>query len=137
MPIITCKVTDQEMDFIDRHCGANRSEYIRKCILAGPAEQRGQHQQLHDQIESLGQKIDFIIDRENGGELASVLADLQSAVKLISNIKFPPPGQMLMHESIAVESLLLLRTLASPEKMRNSMNETKRNGYKPWEPKEV
>ncbi|MQL20479.1 traK protein, partial [Escherichia coli] len=48
---------------------------------------------------------------------------------------FPPAGQMMLHESLAIETLILLRSIAEPGKTKAAKAEVERNGYKVWEPK--
>ena len=38
MPIITAKVSDELLAYIDLVSGGNRSEYLRRCLEAGPGD---------------------------------------------------------------------------------------------------
>ena len=41
----------------------------------------------------------------------------------------------MLHESLAIETLILLRSIAEPGKTKAAKAEVERNGYKVWEPK--
>ncbi len=38
MPTITAKVSDELLAYIDLVSGGNRSEYLRRCLEAGPGD---------------------------------------------------------------------------------------------------
>lgn len=133
MPIITCKVTDDEKERIDRLAGANRSEYMRRCLLAGPGDQGNSIGLVAQQIDSVNRRLDILFDQVSVDDLHALSSDLGSLVKQLAQIKMPPPGQVMLHESLAIETVLLLRSVAKPATLKEVWGELERNGYKVWE----
>ena len=127
MPIITCKVTDEEKELIDRLAGTNRSDYMRRCLLAGSGGRIGGLSQVTEQINEVNRRLDILFDQ---------VSELKGLVKQLSQLKLPPPGQMMLHESLAIETVILLRSMATPANMKSAWGELERNGYKVWESKQ-
>ena len=63
MPIITCKVTDEEKELIDRLAGTNRSDYMRRCLLAGSGGRIGGLSQVTEQINEVNRRLDILFDQ--------------------------------------------------------------------------
>lgn len=135
MPIITCKVSEEEKEMIDRRAGANRSEYIRRCLLAGPGNALNGMSAISDQLSEVNRKLDNLFDQVSDNDLSDLSVELKALVRQVSQLKLPPPGQMMLHESLAIETVLLLRAAATPAKMKSAWAELERNGYKVWESK--
>ena len=63
MPVITCKVTDEEKALIDRLAGTNRSDYMLRCLLAGPGGRMSGLSQVTEQINEVNRRLDILFDR--------------------------------------------------------------------------
>ncbi|MEW5291820.1 traK protein [Erwinia papayae] len=135
MPIITCKVTDEEKEFIDRLAGTNRSDYMRRCLLAGSGSRIGGLSQVTEQINEVNRRLDILFDQVSETDMSAFSSELKGLVKQLSQLKLPPPGQMMLHESLAIETVILLRSMATPANMKAAWGELERNGYKVWESK--
>ncbi|EDY8411126.1 TraK [Salmonella enterica] len=68
--------------------------------------------------------------------MSAFSSELKGLVKQLSQLKLPPPGQMMLHESLAIETMILLRSMATPANMKAAWRELERNGYKVWESKQ-
>lgn len=136
MPIITCKVTEEEKEVIDRLAGANRSEYMRRCLLTGLGARVGNLNQVNEQISEVNRRLDNLFDQVSEIDMGVFSAELKGLVRQLSQLKLPPPGQMMLHESLAIETVLLLRSMSAPAKVKTAWGEIERNGYKIWEGKD-
>ena len=136
MPIITCKVTDEEKELIDRLAGTNRWDYMRRCLLAGSGGRIGGLSQVTEQINEVNRRLDILFDQVSEIDMSAFSSELKGLVKQLSQLKLPPPGQMMLHESLAIETVILLRSMATPANMKSAWGELERNGYKVWESKQ-
>ncbi|EDT5719920.1 traK protein [Escherichia coli] len=135
MPTITAKVSDELLAYIDRVSGGNRSEYLRRCLEAGPGDRESGLKIVADQLGDVNRKLDYLFDRASDADFGSLRDELKAITETLSSVKFPPAGQMMLHESLAIETLILLRSIAEPGKTKAAKAEVERNGYKVWEPK--
>ncbi|HHU3420148.1 TPA: traK protein [Escherichia coli] len=84
-----------------------------------------------DRLSDVNRKLDYLFDRASDADFD----ELKAITETLSGVKFPPAGQMMLHESLAIETLILLRSIAEPGKTKAAKAEVERNGYKVWEPK--
>ena len=131
----TFKITEEQDQYLQKVSGGNVSGYIKKRLFGEEAESQLKLSQIEDSLVSIQRIIDRLSIDMRTTDQSGIEQKLDELRTEISKISFPPQGQMLMHESLAVETLLLLRNMASPEKMKIAQAETARVGYKPWESK--
>ena len=135
MPIITAKVSDELLAYIDLVSGGNRSDYLRRCIEAGPGDRESGLKIVADRLSDVNRKLDYLFDRASDADFGPLRDELKAITETLSGVRFPPAGQMMLHESLAIETLILLRSIAEPGKTKAAKAEVERNGYKVWEPK--
>ena len=131
----TFRITEEQDEYLRKISGGNVSTYIKERLFGGAEEQKFQLSGIENKLEEITRKLAALstsISAAGAEDLTSQIEDIQ---KKIEAIDVPPRGQMLMHEALAIETLLILRQIASPEKMKLAQSETARNGYKTWEPK--
>lgn len=88
-----------------------------------------------NQLSDVNRKLDYLFDRASDADFGSLRDELKAITETLSGVTFPPAGQMMLHESLAIETLILLRSIAEPGKTKAAKAEVERNGYKVWEPK--
>ena len=88
-----------------------------------------------NQLSDVNRKLDYLFDRASDADFGPLRDELKAITETLSDVKFPPAGQMMLHESLAIETLILLRSIAEPGKTKAAKAEVERNGYKVWEPK--
>lgn len=132
---ITFRVSKEQNEYLQKVSEGNISGYIKKKLFGEEVESQLKLSQIEDSLVSIQRIIDRLAIDMKTTDQSGFEEKLDKLRTEISKISFPPQGQMLMHESLAVETLLLLRNMASPEKMKIAQAETARVGYKPWESK--
>ena len=60
MPIITAKVSDELLAYIDLVSGGNRSDYLRRCIEAGPGDRESGLKIVADRLSDVNRKLDYL-----------------------------------------------------------------------------
>ncbi|WP_160187422.1 traK protein [Escherichia coli] len=81
-----------------------------------------------DQLSDVNRKLDYLFDRASDADFGSLRDELKAITETLSGVKFPPAGQMMLHESLAIETLILLRSIAEPGKTKAAKAEVERNG---------
>ena len=61
MPIITAKVSDELLAYIDPVSGGNRSDYLRRCIEAGPSDRESGLKIVADRLSDVNRKLDYLL----------------------------------------------------------------------------
>lgn len=112
MPIITAKVSDELLAYIDLVSGGNRSDYLRRCLEAGPGDRESGLKIVADRLSDVNRKLDYLFDRASDADFGPLRDELKAITETLSCVKFPPAGQMMLHESLAIETLILLRSIA-------------------------
>ena len=69
MPTITAKVSDELLAYIDLVSGGNRSDYLRRCVEAGPGDRESGLKIVADRLSDVNRKLDYLFDRASGGPL--------------------------------------------------------------------
>lgn len=67
MPIITAKVSDELLAYIDLVSGGNRSDYLRRCIEAGPGDRESGLKIVADR-KDVNRKLDYLFDRASDAD---------------------------------------------------------------------
>ncbi|HAJ2133917.1 TPA: traK protein [Escherichia coli] len=114
MPTITAKVSDELLAYIDLVSGGNRSEYLRRCLDAGLGDLESGLKIVTNQLSDVNRKLDYLFDRASDADFGSLRDELKAITETLSGVTFPPAGQMMLHESLAIETLILLRSIAEP-----------------------
>ncbi|MBK3046141.1 traK protein, partial [Klebsiella pneumoniae] len=104
MPIITAKVSDELLAYIDLVSGGNRSDYLRRCLEAGPGDRESGLKIVADRLSDVNRKLDYIFDRASDADFGPLRDELKAITETLSGVKFPPAGQMMLHESLAIET---------------------------------
>uniref|UniRef100_UPI000A7AA38D hypothetical protein n=1 Tax=Escherichia coli TaxID=562 RepID=UPI000A7AA38D len=60
MPTITAKVSDELLAYIDQVSGGNRSEYLRRCLEAGPGDLESGLKIVTNQLSDVNRKLDYL-----------------------------------------------------------------------------
>ncbi|MEN1933005.1 traK protein [Escherichia coli] len=87
-----------------------------------------------NQLSDVNRKLDYLFDRASDADFGSLRDELKAITETLSGVTFPPAGQMMLHESLAIETLILLRSIAEPGKTKAAKAEVERNGYKVMTP---
>ncbi len=61
MPTITAKVSDELLAYIDLVSGGNRSEYLRRCLEAGPGDLESGLKIVTNQLSDVNRKLDYLL----------------------------------------------------------------------------
>lgn len=85
MPIITCKVTDEEKELIDRLAGTNRSDYMRRCLLAGSGGRIGGLSQVTEQIKRSKSTPDILFDQVSETDMSAFSSELKASGQAAGN----------------------------------------------------
>ncbi|WP_318336483.1 hypothetical protein [Klebsiella pneumoniae] len=87
-----------------------------------------------DRLSDVNRKLDYIFDRASDADFGPLRDELKAITETLSGVKFPPAGQMMLHESLAIETLILLRSIAEPkpkrQKQRLNVTATKSGNQK-------
>jgi len=136
MPFVGFKCTDEEKALLHQLSDGNVSGYVKRKVFGSEESPTRHLAKIEQKLTELSWQLDAKekdLGSQNTAEISEQLAELAVIFK---SATFPPPGQMRLHEAMAVETLLLLRSMATPEKMKTAMLETQRIGYKVFEAKE-
>lgn len=72
MPTITAKVSDELLAYIDLVSGGNRSEYLRRCLEAGPGDLESGLKIVTNQLSDVNRKLDYLFDRASDADFGSL-----------------------------------------------------------------
>ncbi|WP_349509837.1 hypothetical protein, partial [Escherichia coli] len=72
MPTITAKVSDELLAYIDQVSGGNRSEYLRRCLEAGPGDLESGLKIVTNQLSDVNRKLDYLFDRASDADFGSL-----------------------------------------------------------------
>ncbi|WP_407199288.1 hypothetical protein [Citrobacter portucalensis] len=55
-----------------------------------------------DRLSDVNRKLDYLFDRASDADFGHSLRDeLKAITETLSGVKFPPAGQMMLHESLS------------------------------------
>ncbi len=83
MPTITAKVSDELLAYIDQVSGGNRSEYLRRCLEAGPGDLESGLKIVTNQLSDVNRKLDYLFDRASDADFGSLRDELGNDSNLL------------------------------------------------------
>ena len=83
MPTITAKVSDELLAYIDLVSGGNRSEYLRRCLEAGPGDLESGLKIVTNQLSDVNRKLDYLFDRASDADFGSLRDELGNVSNLL------------------------------------------------------